>query len=267
MNNIHDNIIKYVLIRKTITTMENVKMADYIKLQKGGSKNLEVNYEDKNYKFIKNELDKNMYFLYAIDTDKSCVIIEVNKKKNIANIQKIDGTNKQCIKNGTRVGGTLLKLTLKLLIDYKIKLAVNVITLTDDSMKFCPANNKMIDMKIMQVLRTGDTWYGKYNFRPIESDNNMNITIHKYNNKLYEYNKNIMNTVTISSVNLLNFFNTLSLNPEILYPITQIINKKPNMLVKDFINKFFIHFYEFYQPLYDYLGLKKLSSNFYGLFI
>ena len=47
---------------------------------------------------------------------------------------------------------------------YKNKLGINMIILTDNSIKIC--NKKNIILSKMLILLTGDTWYGKYGFKP-----------------------------------------------------------------------------------------------------
>ena len=237
-------------------------------------KSFKVLYDGNEYVFYKNEIDVNYYTLHSIDEKDDCVIIEINKQSQVAHIQNINGINKTCVhSNNDKVGSTLLKITLKLLTKLH-KLNIKTITLNDESYKICLENNKQLDMKIMEILRTGDTWYGRYGFRPVIIDVNNNVLIDEYNNKIYERNKYIMNTITVSSVNLINFFtNHKSIDKLQLHGITKIINKYPNMLVKDFINKFLTKYDErckvfssFYIELYDYLQLIRPSS-IYGVFL
>ena len=56
----------------------------------------------------------------------------------------------------------------------------------------------------MMILLTGDTWYGKYGFRPYTRHSDSFI-LDELNNKLYEKNKKIFNEITISNINLIKY--------------------------------------------------------------
>jgi len=64
-----------------------------------------------------------------------------------------------------------------------------MITLTDNSIKSCGK----VDIKLAQMLTllTGNTWYSKYGFRPIKTEDNSYI-IDEYDNNKLEKNKQII---------------------------------------------------------------------------
>lgn len=289
MNTLHDKVIKYILSKNTATRkyIKTPSLSLYNKIIQIGGKNVfKIEYLNKTYNFIEDEFDKNIYVLHAIDSNEACVMIEVNRESKIATIQNIDSLAKKCLLQKDKVGSTLLKITLKLLTKLTHKMSkkfnVEVITLSDDSYKICPANKRTLDMKIMEVLRTGETWYGRYGFRPCNKilDNNIqqSCELDEYDNNLYEFNKTKMEILNVSDAKLLDFFKDASIKNEkmktVLELIEKIIIKHPEMLVTEFINRFLKEFdktcnlfYDFYKSLYDYIGLKTLHNTYYGIFI
>jgi hypothetical protein len=285
------DILKYLLTRKTTTNnWFRKKYGRYSKycqlngdiLKKhqigGGKPEFVLKYDNNLYNFYRDEIDKQFVVLYAFDGEDSCIVIEINKNEKIANIQNISGLNTCLHGSKNKIGSTLLKITLKLLTKIKSKLfnkyPIEIITLSDDSYKVCPANNKKLDMKKMNVLLSGDTWYGKYGFRPIK-DNMLNeISIDTINNKIYDSNKKIMDKIKISDIKLLKYFNKIKNISDIqLYSVDKIIKKHPEMLLKDFLSRLLmdfdstcILFSEIYEKLYNDIGLKH-SGTFYGLFL
>ncbi len=289
------DIIQYLLTKKTFTnnyicqtygsTSQFIKKTRWGKNveQTGGTKpEFTVEFKGNVYQFYKNHLDDDIYVLYSMDPndDTECVVIEVNSKYKKANIQNLSGIRKCVSPNINNVGSTLLKITLKLLINLnkknQNKYNIEIITLSDDSEKICPANHIGIEMQIMNVLRTGDTWYGAYGFRPFLDlkKSNDSVVIHEIYNKTYEKNKEIMATIKLGDINILKYFKKAKqITPDQLYAIDKIIKINPDMLVKDFINKFLRKFdntcglfSQFYIQLYNDLGLKR-TGTLYGLFL
>jgi hypothetical protein len=137
-----------------------------------------------------------------------------------------------------------------MIIKYKEKLDIKKIILTDNSLKKC--NNKDIKLGIMLTLLTGDTWYGKYNFRP--KDNRLKIK--------YENNKIIMNKVTLKDIDLLKYLKMSKLNKTVIENSEKFIKKHQSLLLKDYLIRFLKefdktceYFFDFYEYLFDDLGL------------
>ena len=74
----------------------------------------------------------------------------------------------------------------------KDRFNIDKIILTDNSIKKC--GNKNIILSTMLILLTGNTWYGKYGFRPYD---NIKDKLNRRMNIKYEHNQNIMETITI----------------------------------------------------------------------
>ena len=157
---------------------------------------------------------------------------------------------------------------------YKDYFRINKIVLTDTSTYKC-STNENIDMTMMKTLLTGDTWYGGYGFRPFDKDT---YTIDEYENKKYNKNKEVMNTILLKDINLENYL--LKLHNKFPKEVTindikkfiEIEAKNPKKLLKDFLieftnkNTFDLsckYFKTFYKELFNDIGLVKID-NFYG---
>jgi hypothetical protein len=119
-------------------------------------------FDEKN--FIKTNINRSPGSLYSVNEDE-CVIVIISKD-GIAEIHGI-GNYKNCVRfTNQNIGSHLLKITIKMLKKYKNKFGIKMITLTDNSIKKC--NKTQIKLSTMLILTNGNTWYGKYGFRPIE---------------------------------------------------------------------------------------------------
>ncbi len=255
----HNKILFILYLHSRILHLSNKNFF----LQQKGDKSLEsknsiltIRYKDYNYKFIQSEIDKDYYVLYSIDGKLNCVGVIINKTEKIAEIHEISNY-KSCIKlTNLRIGSLLLKLTIKMLEKYKDKFNINKILLTDNSIKKCGDIN--IILSKMLILISGDTWYGKYNFRP-NSQNKYRI--YKNENELYEKNKIIMNTIKLKDIDIIKYIRITN-NKNLVNATYKLIDENPNMLVKDYLqnllSKYDItckYFGMFYNKLFNDLGL------------
>ena len=236
-------------------------------IQIGGGKKLTVNYKSYEYIFNESKIADNHFILYSNNNDE-CIYIIISQDDKMAEIHGL-GNYKSCLyETNQNIGSTLFKITLKLLTKYKDKFNINMIILTDNSIKKC--NKYDIKMALMLTLLTGDTWYGKYGFRPIKSTNN-NYIFDDFEYKKYEQNKRIMNSIKISNVNLIKFINITN-NQHLIDATKKIINITPNMLLKDFLSNLLKNyditcenFAMFYESLYNKISIYDPYRKFYGL--
>ena len=262
---------KIVYRNSNLFRKNKVKFNDIFKNinQIGGSKKLSIKYNDHKYIYEESEIDDNHYFLYSKENEE-CVFIVISKKDKTAEIHGI-GNYKTCLYDSNQnVGSTLLKITLKMLKKYKDKFNIDLIILTDNSVKQC--HNKSIVLSLMLVLLTGDTWYGKYGFRPIQIEDNKYVLNEVYN-RLYEKNKTTMNTIKISDIDLIKFINKTN-NDGLIKATVKLLSINGNMLLKDYLTNLLSNydlmcddFEKFYLDLYQDIGLTNLSRQLYGLFI
>ena len=238
----------------------------------GNYKKLKLNYNNHKYIFEESSIDKDHYILSSYDNIHDCIIVIINKEKKVAEIHGI-GNYKNCVNvelSNTSVGSHLLKLTIKMLQKYKDKLNIDQIILTDNSIKSCDKIN--IKLSKMLILINGDTWYGKYGFRPFEyNDKSQSYIIHNKRNKYYNNNIRIMNKITISDIDLIKYIKVT--NKELLINKTQELLKfKPNYLLKNYINELLQnydksckYFYLFYEKLFDDISLFDFNGITFGL--
>lgn len=268
------DIRKILYKNSNLLRLNKVKINDVLTIsQTGGANILTVQFNHNDYKFEESEIDDNHFILYSTN-ENECATVIISKKDKIAEIHSI-GNYKTCLyesninvgslskkfldfldnlaveKVGTFFPGSiLLKITMKMLQKYKTKFDITMIILTDNSLKKCGTQN--IKLSLMLTLLTGDTWYGKYGFRPIDYQNDEYI-LDKLNNKLYEKNKIISQTIKINDIKLMSFIK-LTNNESLIKATERIINGNPNMLLCDYLKnmiidydntcKYFITFYE-----------------------
>ena len=271
----HVEIMKILYENSKILQKNNINFDDLLKnIQYGRGKTnkqkeLKVIYEKHEYIFEQLPLkgDENNYILYSKDKeDNNCVFVIINFEDKIAEIHGI-GNYKNCLnKINQNIGSHLLKLTIKMLKDNKELLGINMITLTDNSEKRCA--NTTIKLSIMKILLTGDTWYGAYGFKPVKYNNNKKLIFDGTTYELYKKNKKIFQKLSISDIKILNYIN-ITKNEKLIKITKQLIETKPNMLLKDFLVLFLkdfdkgcVDFSKFYLQLYnDYAILKYENKN------
>jgi hypothetical protein len=267
----------YIIRNKNIG-MKNLfknylNQSDTTLLQKGGSQNINLIdklnfiYNDIEYIFFKSEIDEGHYVLYSTD-EYECVSILIDRKNKLAEIHGI-GNYKTCVittDSNTSVGTILLNITIKILKKYKDKLGINKIILTDNSIKNF-TNNINIELSTMLILIYGETWYGKYGFRPYDM---LLSKLDEINNNKYNKNIQIMKNITITDANILKYIK-LTNKKSIIEDVEYLLKKYPNYLLSDFIKSFLKkydksckYFNLFYKQLFDSI---KLTSFYKGLFV
>ena len=217
----------------------------------GGDRELNITYKDHIYKFQESQIDDNHFILYTLDdTELECISILIDIESQQAELHGISNYE-SCLRfTNTKVGSTLLKITLKMLKKYKNKLGIKFIILTDNSIKKC--NNHDIKLSNMLILLSGHTWYGKYGFRP-----------YKYNYDINRYEKNIeiMNNITISDANILKYIK-LTKNNDLIKSTKRLLKEQPEFLLKKYLSNLLFYynetcnyFYLFYNELFNDIGL------------
>jgi len=271
---------------KKITSKEFYKIYDQI----GGGKKLTIEYNNDKYTYEESPINDDYYVLYSLDkSELECVSVVIDKEYKQAEIHGL-GNYPTCIRNtNINVGSLLLKITLKMLEKYKERFNIKYIVLTDNSLKKC--NNVNIQLSTMKILLSGHTWYGnpknfcicpknknfcnfclygKYGFRPYSLETNK-LKLDTRLNIKYKNNIKIMDRITISEANILNYI-VLIKKKSIIKDVERLLEKHPDYLLKDFIKSFINdydstckYFYLFYQQLFDDIGLTNFSGQVFGL--
>ena len=212
-------IIKNIIINKYKSPLV------YHKIQKGGTNNIEVIYNSE--KFIFEEYEPNYWTLRSID-DYDCITIGIDSENKSAFINNINSESIQCGATIlTNQGSHLLNIGLQFLIENKKPFNINKINLTDNSF------GKRIRLSVFLTLLTGETWYSKYCFRPVD----------KNQKEQYRYNRHIMHTIKLDQLDF-----KFILNKNKKYITEEQYNyfikvyeklKNKNILVKDFLKIIF----------------------------
>ena len=237
--------------------------------QIGGSLNINLIdkltfiYNDIEYIFFKSEIDEDHYVLYSTD-ELECVSIIIDIQNKLAEIHGI-GNYKTCVittDSNTSVGTILLNITIQILKKYKDKLGINKIMLVDNSIKKC------LELSTMLILIHGETWYGKYGFRPYDM---LLSKLDEINNNKYNKNIQIMKNITITDANILKYIK-LTNKKSIIEDVEYLVKKYPNYLLSDFIKSFLKkydksckYFNLFYKQLFDSIKLTSFYRGVFGL--
>ena len=126
-----------------------------------------------------------------------CLYIIIEKITHIANIINISYF-KECSINGLhypRGGEILLRFGIFFLKDRKHTCNVDKIILQDNSFSICKKSKTKLSLALLHTMSLGDTWYGKYGFKPCLSDfdDNGNVQIIYDKNLLKTYENKIPN--------------------------------------------------------------------------
>ena len=270
-------VLKLLYKNSYIIRNKNIGMKNLFKNylnQLGGSQNinlidkLKFIYNDIEYIFLKSEIDEDHYVLYSTD-EYECVSILIDRKNKLAEIHGI-GNYKTCVittDSNTSVGTILLNITIKILKKYKDKLGINKIILTDNSIKNC-TDNINIELSTMLILIYGETWYGKYGFRPYDM---LLSKLDEINNNKYNKNIQIMKNITITDANILKYIKLIN-KKSIIEDVEYLVKKYPNYLLSDFIKSFLKkydksckYFNLFYKQLFDSIKLTSFYKGVFGL--
>jgi hypothetical protein len=230
----------------------------------GGGNDLIIEYEGNPYTYTQIN-DEYYYILYSKD-EFDCVSIIIDKENKVGEIHGI-GNYKSCLADtNVNIGSKLLKITIELFKQNKNYFEINKIILTDNSIKQCGKEN--IKLAHMLILLTGNTWYGKYGFRPI---NNNNYEYNKILNEKYNNNQLIIDNITIKQANIL-YYIKMTNDATIIFASQKIFETNENLLLKDFLKKFLrnydntCYFFSlFYEQLYSDLGLENFHRLLFGL--
>ena len=232
---IENNIIKNTICNNNIYTHNDYyKMLNNCKLIKnkfntycqigGNDKHYIIKYMDEKYTFelLDDEYSTyKMYILKALNSDIDCVILNIDKENKIATLNNLTvGDNIKCSETIiNNVGSHLVSIVIKLVQKYKDKFNVNTIMLTDHSFLYCNRGKTNIHLGDLQMLKTGDTFYGKFGFLPYAKDDNYRkMYIKSYNN-----NKRIIQRLLVKDSHLLYYLNKFQINNKNI-DITNLIN-------------------------------------------
>ncbi len=242
------NLIEFIDLRNNYGKNDKLLFS-----QTGGAKVKKLKYNHDNYKYILYEIKNNDGFDISmrrkndIDNPQSCLHILINTELRLAYLQNISYF-KDCVDIGLEHpggGSKLLIMCIQFLKDTYDRYNVKRIQLKDNSMFTCHKNNKKIMMALMHTLLYGDTWYGKYGFRPYDSYNDIQDT---ELSEIYEKNFDIVKNTKTKDTNLYNclYEVLLETDPVNKKKIKEIIDnyykKYANNTISVFFRNFLINF-------------------------
>ncbi len=161
-------------------------------IQSGGAKKIKLEYNSE--EFVFRTVGDDLFVLYSSE-DEDCITMNIDITNKMININNISAdTNGLCFKQITPNKGTLL---LKLAIKFAKKIvkdkiyAIKKIILTDNSHLYCQELKETVKFSDLRMIISGNTFYGKYGFVPINS------------NDVIRYNKNkkILTKLLLKDIN------------------------------------------------------------------
>lgn len=226
-----------------------------------------VNIEKTEYDIIVNILT------FDKDNPLSCAIINIDIESKLAYLDNVS-YYKQCtkpylVKHG---GSTILRLVLNFLKEHKEKFKINRIILKDNSIKACERCPENLELSGMSFLLHGDTWYGKYGFRPF------NMKTMKPDSryiKLYKKNQEVLSKTKVKDVNLLplikkaiNKYNLKNIDvKDIEYALNELKNNNLSQVLRAMLKDYdkYCCIFAYLQPkLFEILRLQRFHNfHFY----
>lgn len=181
-----------------------------LKAQKGGKiKKLTQTYKGYQFKIKveKNKYDIMLTIVTHSDNNRSsnqCAIINIDRSLKLANLSNISyyGDCARPILPKTGGGSIILQFILGFLKENKQNFEINRIVLKDNSIKTCKDCSDNINLSEFYMLLHGNTWYGKYGFRPFNASNS---TPNKHLIKLYNKNQNIILNTKVKDLPLMQY--------------------------------------------------------------
>jgi hypothetical protein len=266
-------------------TMNKILSCDTLLVGGGKDDFIVIDYEGKKFNFEKqNGKEEVSFSLKSKKSNIECIIIFINKKYEYASIHSIfydEGCIYSDMKNEYKSGGTIIKLALKLIDKVKEKYNLKYVRLQDNSYKTCyNIKGNSINLSRMMTLMTGETWYGKYGFRPFDAhdENNTGNLFKKYlkNKEIMEKAK--MKDIKNFKILIKNGLDKSNYDKKMEIDIIELFDDyySKNILVKDFLStllkpKFFngndkikgtcLLFYYIYMDLYEELRLYDFASK------
>jgi hypothetical protein len=249
---------------------ELIKNKSIFNLKAGGfEKKYSINYNGVIYYYERADFDKNSFILKSPNQEDNCVLISIISKRKIAQIENINGDYENCITfSNEKIGTFLLNLTLTFLKKYKNEFSIEWILISDHSKKKC--GNKFFKLMKLSMLTDGNTWYGKYDFFPVNDSKELKYD--KNGLKKYYYNQTIMNTKKLKDIKFDKYFIKIGKKfPEINSFIDTFLNNiksNSDKLIKDYLKEFMADYnnckyiYVIYEDLFDELKLQELPTLF-----
>jgi len=246
--------------------------------QIGGQNNIELIQKYKGYKFKinieKGKTDTIINILTFEQNPQQCSVIVVDRVSKIAILQNLSYFNKctepDLIEN--KGGSTILNFLLGFLRLTKKKLDINKIVLKDNSFKYCKHCSQNVKLSTMYFLLYGNTWYGKYGFRPYdEREDKPDL----FSLKFYNRNQKIIANTKLKDIDILKYIEEEITKNKLqginISKFKKLINTYHDILLSEFLramlkeyNKYCCLFAQISLRIYAKLNLQNYhGSTFY----
>lgn len=225
-----------------------------------------INFDDYEFVFEETE-DRGLIFvkLYSHDDTRECIIIIIDPQINLSSIQGIS-SYPECVKDNLTqngIGSLLLRASLEFLKQNKKIYNINRVILNDNSYKSCIGSDN-IRLSNMYFLLYGNTWYGKYGFKPFDSLNDKPDyeAINEYKRSQKIINEMKVNDVPYLRNLIIESYNDIKPKNLHIENILFVLDKMKNKSLSKFLKVFLVHydktcrlFSKFYIKLYNKLNL------------
>ena len=221
-------IIEYLVHNDEIYYSKKFNRKPLLKYQKdiltGGSNIYIYNYKNEDFTFVYTDDD---LFILGNENNDECITLAIDKEKTVININNItaDQNIKCFFKQVTEKKGTfLLELAIKFAISLSKKIpSLKKISLTDNSMLYCDDIIKSVPFSDIRQIISGDTFYGKFGFIPINKQD-----IDSYNK-----NKKVLTKLIIGDINFNKYLSKFNKKDD---NILNFINENKTMKINELFN-------------------------------
>lgn len=204
----------------------------------GGSTKYELTYNNKQFKF-KFSKSNNAVSIVNKDNKEICLMIMFDKERKEANIQNVS-MHPACSVPKTISGKEIMMVAMKFLKKYRKEFNVDIITLTDNSMKNIDGCDRLPLSNYYMILH-GETWYGSFGFVPYENIKNV---VDKNKLKVYLREQKMVKKATVE--NYYDFFKKWhkklcdqDIHQKTDCEYVDFLNKNKKMFIGDFIRLLF----------------------------
>ncbi len=235
------------------------------KIQYGGGKTINLKLKFEGYVFSVYQhksakgYDISIMRYDSLESPEHCMHIDIDVESDRAVIQNIS-YYKECSRpmlGHPGGGGILLRLALYLLKHNKEKLRIKKVELMDNSSIIC--GSKKIQLPLLKTLTTGETWYGKYGFKPFNSGEEDEDLMDAYNQ-----NYKIVHETKVKDTPLFDYLEEIIDDKTYEECADMYLDEFFNHFLKDFDDRCEI-FEKFYRKFARKIGIYNFYNNIFYL--
>ena len=272
-----NHITKIIIYQKNLHIYQSGGAGKYIS---SDTRLITYDFEGKKFKIYEVEEPGGRYELSVHRNDdlsnpEYCLYIKISPDDRTAVLQNVSYYS-NCVSTGLEHpggGGVLLRLAIEYLTKFKTDYQIDRIVLQDNSFFKCNKMKENIFLPILHTLLYGNTWYGKYGFKPYDQQNK------KVDERMYEKYKNNYRIVTKTKIKDTRLYESLfdvykktmseeDANKKAKFFIDRYGERTIDSFTRKFLKKYdkvCEFFSKFYLDFYDNSGLVDFTTKVFFL--